>query len=91
MSSPAAIAERLDRAVDELHAATKAAIALVRSQSDARKDDDEWARLMSRGGWRCPVTAWSAPTIRRAPGIRKKQVGRCTYYSRADARRLLAE
>lgn len=89
------ILDRLERASSELHAASRAAIDLVRIQSKEMAarigPDDEWTRLP---GDKCPckISGWSRSKLKRliASGqVRKKRATGSTFYSGADVRRLI--
>lgn len=79
--------------LDQLEAATKAAIALARELAAARGDADEWTRYPAAKG-RCTVSGWSRSKIHRLAErgqIRRKQVGTSVFYSAADVRRLISQ
>jgi hypothetical protein len=97
--------DRHEKALQELHAANLALLALARSQAVAAEakaaDDDGWTR-MPTGRNRCPVSGWSRSTLIRRiqesdPGnaplrvIRSKSVKGSAYYSAADVRRYLQQ
>lgn len=82
-----------DTVLDQLEAATKAAIALARELAAARGDADEWTRLPAVDG-RCPVSRFSRSKINRlisAGKVRAKSVQGARFYAAADVRRLLSE
>lgn len=79
--------------LDQLEAATKAAIALARELAAARRDGDEWLRFPS-AGTRCPISGWGRTKIyelTKSGRIRGKQVGSAAFYAGADVRRMLNE
>lgn len=89
------ILDRLDRATEELHAASRAAIQLARatiSHTTARSaDGDDWCRLPSPKT-RCPISDWSRSTLCRhisAGTIRAKSIKGCRYYALKDVREYL--
>jgi len=82
-----------DTVLDQLEAATKAAITLARELAAARRDGDEWTRLPAVDG-RCPVSGWSRSKINRliaAGKVRAKSVHGARFYAAADVRALLNE
>ncbi len=83
------ILDRLELATNELHEATKAALALARSQAGALADNDQWTRLPPAGK-RCPVSGMSRSSInlKAANGdIRKERRGGMAYYAASDCRK----
>ena len=93
------VLDRFDRALDELHNASKAVLAIARrleKEAAARDaDDDEWTRLPSKKAReRCRFSNWSIATLERriASGeVRRKRVAGTTFYSGSDVRRLIHE
>ena len=97
MNETTAVLDRLERAVRELHLAMLEGFKFVRLQaqqlSAKSADDDEWLR-MPGAKQKCPVLGCSNGTIRRLitkGNIRRKRAVGTTFYSGADARRLLKE
>lgn len=97
------ILDRHEKALNEMHAANLALLALARSQAmdaEARAaDDDEWTRMPSNKG-KCHVSKWSRSTIIRrikesdpdkdpSRVVRGKSVRGAAYYSAADVRRYI--
>jgi hypothetical protein len=83
-----------DAVLDQLEAATRAAIALARELAAARGDGDQWTRLPSNNGGRCPVSRWSRSKINRliaAGKVRAKSVQGARFYAAADVRQLLTQ
>jgi hypothetical protein len=92
-----AILERVEAAVDEMHAATLAAIRLARSIDanaiSSQGDDDMWLR-MPVSPRRCPLSGISRTTIEkngREGSVRTKLVDGKRYYSGADVRKYIAK
>lgn len=97
MHDPLAVIDRLDRAIIELHEATRAAVMLARTQTKQlaaqSADDDEWLRMPGKKA-KCPILGCSHMTIRRhiaAGAIRQKHAIGTVFYSGADARQLISE
>jgi hypothetical protein len=95
MDDCTAVLDRLERAARDLHEAMQAAIRIARNQAkelQARTaDDDEWLR-MPGAKQKCPILGCSHGTIRRHikdKKIRRKRAVGTTFYSGADARRLI--
>jgi len=95
MDSAAAVLDRLDRALVEVHAATQAALTLAKATVKATEariaDDDDWTR-MPRRGERC-AEGWSLRSLQREitkKTVRKKRIGGFAYYSASDVRKLIA-
>ena len=85
--------EMLERSLDATYAATKAVLALAKSQATAALDSDEWHRL-PKAGARCPVSGWSRSKVNaecQRKTVRGKLVRGCRYYSLADIRQLLSK
>lgn len=89
------ILNRLDRAIDELHVASKAAFELAKQiakDTEARlTDDDDWCRMprrkeRSEGGWSLRKLQMEI----KAGHVRKKMVVGYPYYSAADVRRVIS-
>ncbi len=90
------VLDRLQQAAEAQHAATLATLQLCRTilmEAKARhEDDDDWLR-MPPSKQRCPVSRWSRSTLNRhieAGNVRRKRIGRMTYYSGADVRAWIA-
>lgn len=82
-----------DLVLDQLEAATKAAIALARELAAARRDGDEWTRFPAAKG-RCAISGFGRTklyTLAKLGRIRSKTVGKAVFYSAADIRRMLSE
>lgn len=97
MSTAEQVLDRLDKALNEIHAASAAVIQFSRRQLEDTKargeDDDDWRRLPTPTQ-RCPLSRWSRTTLNRridAGDVRRKRIGRMTYYSGADVRAWLAK
>ena len=64
-----------------------------KSLAAGRANDDGWTRMPATGA-RCPVSNWSAMTIRRkiaAGHVRTKIVGGSRFYASADVAALLSQ
>jgi hypothetical protein len=97
MQSIVQVIDEQEKALEALYRSHKSLLGLARTQAKqlAAKDtdDDEWLRMPS-GKQKCPILGCSDTTIRRhikAGAIRRKRSVGTTFYSGADARRLVAE
>lgn len=97
MSDSQAALDRLALAIDALHAAAQAVLALARAAERAAvaptTGDDEWTRMPARGK-RCPISSWSRSKIEKLiqqKDVRKKTIRGSAFYAGADVRRLIAE
>lgn len=78
--------------LSDLKRATDAVFALAMSLSTAQATGDEWTRMPSQNGGRCPVSGWSYSSLFRrikAGEVRAKHVGRSRYYSASDVRKII--
>lgn len=91
------VIDEQEKALDALYRSHKSLLGLARTQAQQlaaqAADDDEWLR-MPGAKQKCPILGCSHGTIRRHikdKKIRRKRAVGTTFYSGADARRLLSE